>query len=321
MLKHDELLPEEQANPDLIRELRTTYQMKPEAQQALSRVHERLAQSSRPIPLRESVRTEGRAPTQWFARPASTPYQPGQSRRILLSRFNIFAAMLFIVLLVGALALTYATIRHTTISITLVPAGNGSTPSQTQREAASALLSLRFNDFGMQVSDVSIQSTKGQPSIMMKLSYFGSYDQQAINILLQAGNLEFWDTGPQPPAPNTTFDPSLFTQYNPDGKPQFTGADLNPSQISVSTDSLTGQPQITCEMKGDAINRFLMFTSRSIGDALTITLDGKVLSSPIIQNAISGPFVIIGNFTQQQAKALATDLRSGSLPFALKQLG
>jgi hypothetical protein len=58
MLDHDELLPEEQAHPVLIQQLRATYQMRPEEKQVLTRVHERLAQSTHELPLLESVQEE-----------------------------------------------------------------------------------------------------------------------------------------------------------------------------------------------------------------------------------------------------------------------
>ena len=45
MLNHHDRLPEEQSNPGLIQELRATYRLRPEEQQALARVHERLAEA------------------------------------------------------------------------------------------------------------------------------------------------------------------------------------------------------------------------------------------------------------------------------------
>ncbi len=53
MLDHDQLLPEEQANPGLLQELRTIYQVTPEEQRVLARVHERLSMYSYPLPVHE----------------------------------------------------------------------------------------------------------------------------------------------------------------------------------------------------------------------------------------------------------------------------
>ncbi len=73
-------------------------------------------------------------------------------------------------------------------------------------------------------------------------------------------------------------------------------------------------------MKGDAVNRFQLYTANNIGHALTITLDGKVLESGIIETSIAGPFEVPVNSTQQQASALVSVLEYGPLPVELKKL-
>jgi len=50
------------------------------------------------------------------------------------------------------------------------------------------------------------------------------------------------------------------------------------------------------------------------------TLEGNVISSEIIQAEINGPFIVTGNFTQQQAFAIFVVLKYGLLPVELKQL-
>lgn len=96
--------------------------------------------------------------------------------------------------------------------------------------------------------------------------------------------------------------------------------DFDPTAFSVGFDPQTGRPQINGEMKGSAIGRFGNFTARYIEYGLTMTLDGKALFSANIESAINGPFVITGNFTQQQAQALVSVLKYAPLPFALKQV-
>jgi preprotein translocase subunit SecD len=172
---------------------------------------------------------------------------------------------------------------------------------------------------GVSEPDIRIETTSNGPAIAVELPGLNSGDPFAqINSLLRTGDLEFWNTGSQSLPQGTTFDPSQFTQYNPGGKPQFTGADLDPSQIGVGTDPNTGQPEINFEMKGGAIAKFASFTQNNIGSYLTVTLDGKVISSPVIQNAITGPGVINGQFTVQEAQSIAEVLRVGALPLSLK---
>ena len=115
---------------------------------------------------------------------------------------------------------------------------------------------------------------------------------------------------------DSTFDPTQFTQYNPAGKPHFTGADLDPSQIKVGSDQ-TSRATILFSMKALAIARFGTFTQQNIGTYLTLTLDLQVIQSAIIQSAINGPAVMSGNFTQHQALALVSVLKYPPLSVVL----
>jgi len=161
----------------------------------------------------------------------------------------------------------------------------------------------------------------GQPSILVELPRSTGNKSQAIDTLLGTGTPAFWDTGAVSLMSGTSFNPDQYSQYNPGGRPLFTGQDLDPTALAVITVQPTGQPAISGMMKGSAISRFAVFTKTHIGDYLTITLDGKVISSEIIQAEINGPFVIMSNFTLQQANAIVAVLKYGLLPVNLKQLG
>ena len=64
--------------------------------------------------------------------------------------------------------------------------------------------------------------------------------------------------------------------------------------------------------------RFGKATSTGVGKQLAIVLDGKIVSAPVIRDAIiSGSGQISGNFTFQSATDLALLLRSGALPAPL----
>src|SRR6266480_75768 len=201
----------------------------------------------------------------------------------------------------------------------LVPAGNFD--QKTLNDAMPAVrdnIEQRVNG-GLGVSEPSIRiiTTNGQPAISVELPGFTGNQTEAVNSLLKTGNLEFWSTGPSPAAIGSAFDPSQYTQYNPSGKPHFTGADLDSSQVYVSQDQ-AGIPQISFEMQGDAISRFGTFTGQNVGQYLTVTLDRQVIESAVIQNAITGPGVITGNFTTAQAQQIVTVLKYGALKIPLK---
>jgi preprotein translocase subunit SecD len=240
----------------------------------------------------------------------------------------MLAAVIIIGLLISLLALSLSMANHTStggpptndIRILLVPADKSSHPTPAEMATTSTLLSQRFRSFGLQHAQAKGLTINGQPAIEVDLPHFGGNEQETINTLLETGILAFWDTGPQGVVPiGTTFNPQLYLQYNPGGQPSFTGRDLDPQYLAVTQDQ-AGRPQINCEMRDQAIHRFQTYTADRIGSYLTMTLDGKVLESAVIESAIAGPFALDSNFTQQRASALVSVLLSGPLPVALKQV-
>lgn len=337
MLDHDELLPEERANPGLVQELRTTYQMKPEEQQVLARVYQRLAQNAQPLPLAqpELAQTGGSTQRRQHVSPVSLPSRANRPRQRWLQSLNSLVAVLFVGLLVGSLAFTFSLLNHTRVGsphptvvasnamrVELVPAQKGSKPPQAQMETTRNMLAARLTNFGLQGFSVRVQTINGQPGIVMEVPHFGGNEQQTINRLVQTGTLAFWDTGPYGQAAiGTAFDPSPYVEFNPGGKPHFTNQDIDLSVLTFSLDPTTGVLALNCMMKGDALNRFQRFTASNIGHVLAVTLDGIVVSSGAIERPISGPFALDTNFTQQEGNAIVSALKFGPLPVELKKLG
>src|SRR5579883_1443537 len=155
MLDQEELLPEEQANPGLIRELQTVYQLKPAEQEVLSRVHRRLAEDSRPLPFSESLQARDHMRLSQPVSSTSVLSPSAWARQKWMWPLNALAALLLVGLLVGALMVAFSVNRGNVGSsaadgfhIFLVPAKQGSAPSHAALEATSALLSARFSSFG-----------------------------------------------------------------------------------------------------------------------------------------------------------------------------
>jgi preprotein translocase subunit SecD len=95
-----------------------------------------------------------------------------------------------------------------------------------------------------------------------------------------------------------------------------TGKDLK--QVSVTQDRL-GQYVIQFDLTSEGATIFADHTAANVGKYLTIVLDNKVISSPVINSAIpDGSGIIQGSFTSESANALAVQLRYGSLPIPLK---
>ena len=84
-------------------------------------------------------------------------------------------------------------------------------------------------------------------------------------------------------------------------------------------DNQTNETVVTFDFDRVGAKRFGRATTKGVGKRLAIVLDGKVISAPVIQEAIvAGSGQISGDFTFQTATDLALLLRSGALPAPLE---
>ncbi len=98
-------------------------------------------------------------------------------------------------------------------------------------------------------------------------------------------------------------------------------------RVMVSGENLTdaqatfqdAQPVVSFKFDSIGARRFCDATKNNIGKPFAIVLDNKVISAPVIRDAIcGGSGIISGNFTVQSAQDLALLLRAGALPAPLK---
>lgn len=204
------------------------------------------------------------------------------------------------------------------ISVLLVPKPGQTVTDQAMQETRNQIERRVNGGLGVNEPVIRLQSTSSGPSISAELPGYTGEQQDAINKLLQTGVLEFWDTGQQGLQNDQPFDPSQFVASNGSTKALFNGNDLSASDLGVVQDPQTGAYEVSFKMKGDAFNRLSTYTASHIGNYLTITLDKKVISSPVIQSQLPGSGVIQGNFTAQSAQDLVNLLKYGALPIALQ---
>ncbi len=217
----------------------------------------------------------------------------------------------------------------------------GSTIAAEQLEDAKQILENRSNGLG--VSEVVFQ-VAGSRRILGEFPGLTN-TEEVIAVLKETGQLEFVDMGSTPVQEGLLIKTSLGqtvqaeqptpeaattqTETAPnDGQPTpapteekvwttvMTGTDLK--AVSVTTNNL-GKPVVAFELTAQGQKIFADFTTKNVGKYLGIVLDKKVISVPVINSAITeGSGVIEGNFTVDQANALAIQLRYGSLPVPLK---
>jgi protein-export membrane protein SecD len=98
--------------------------------------------------------------------------------------------------------------------------------------------------------------------------------------------------------------------------PVVRGDELKSAQAAF--DSQTHEPIIAFTFNGSGARKFGEFTKTHVGRPFAIVLDDKVISAPVIRDAIlGGSGQISGNFSVETANQLAIQLRSGALPAKL----
>ena len=78
---------------------------------------------------------------------------------------------------------------------------------------------------------------------------------------------------------------------------------------------LANEPMVSVKFNEEGAKLFAQLTRDNVGQQIGIFLDGELLSSPVVNEAITGGTAVIsGNFTAEEARALAQNLSFGALP-------
>lgn len=94
------------------------------------------------------------------------------------------------------------------------------------------------------------------------------------------------------------------------------GDQIDGNQVKVTFDQ-ANRPEVAFGLKNGGAEAFAAFTQANVGKYMPITLDKRVISSPVIQSAITGGSGVITNMTLTEAQTLALQLKYGALPVAL----
>ena len=115
---------------------------------------------------------------------------------------------------------------------------------------------------------------------------------------------------------STEREPGYDQNYVLQEAPVVQGDDLVDSQPGF--DQQTNAPIISFRFNQSGARKFGNFSKDHVGEPFAIVLDDKVISAPVIREAIlGGSGQISGNFTVESANNLAIQLRSGALPAKL----
>jgi preprotein translocase subunit SecD len=91
------------------------------------------------------------------------------------------------------------------------------------------------------------------------------------------------------------------------------------ADASAGTQQTTGEWVVLLDFNSTGRATWADYTATNVGKNVAFTLDGRVVSAPTIQGAISGQTTITGSFDQASAEELANQLRYGALPLTFEQ--
>lgn len=84
---------------------------------------------------------------------------------------------------------------------------------------------------------------------------------------------------------------------------------------SGQSSAVAGSPVVVLHFNDEGTNLFADITAKNVGQQLAVFLDGEVITSPVIQEAIpGGTATITGKFTPTEARDLVRNLNFGALP-------
>lgn len=157
---------------------------------------------------------------------------------------------------------------------------------------------------------VSGASGKALPDNQVEIDLPGYTDRAVASDALAAqGMLRFIDTGSMGLPVGTTVSSGQYPTI-------LTGGDINQSSVKADYNYSGGQPIVIFAFLNEngAVQTFARYTASHIGEYLTVTLDGKVIESAVIQSEIAGLVQINGLPSLAVAQTLAAELKSAPLP-------
>ncbi len=101
------------------------------------------------------------------------------------------------------------------------------------------------------------------------------------------------------------------------------GSDIKDAQPSTSTDKTTSTTEyvVNLTMTDEGTEKFAEATTENVGEILYVMYDGEIISSPVVQNAITGGEAEINGMSDyDEADSLASQIRIGSLKLELNEI-
>lgn len=209
--------------------------------------------------------------------------------------------------LAGGSALTYK------IDTSSLPAGSNVSDSVT---ALRDVIERRVNLFGVREASVQTSYSRLASEWRLIVELPGVTDIQAATKLIgETPVLDF-----RVPTGATSTGPSTIDAIASYKETQLTGRYL--SHAGLVFDPTTNRPMVELTFDDTGAKLFAAITKANIGKSVAIFLDGVPISTPTVNEEITGgKAVISGNFSPEEAKLLVGRLNAGALPLPISLAG
>ena len=200
------------------------------------------------------------------------------------------------------------------------------------------VIERRINVFGVSEPNVQVETgsfvSGGAPEQRLIVELPGITDiDEAVKQIRQTPLLEFKLVDEEVVAAQQAVDSNFGEQIangtadvkitNLDGREPYTETGLTGRYLTRAElvfgqgngAGLSNEPIVSITFNEEGGNLFEKITRENVGKQLAIFLDGNLMSSPVINEAIGGgKAVISGNFTPEEARELVRNLNFGALP-------
>lgn len=187
------------------------------------------------------------------------------------------------------------------------------------------VIERRVNLFGVsepvvQVEQAGLVSGQKDYRLIVELPGVKNIDQ-AVALIGQTPQLEFMLVRPEA----EKFTQAQLASSTPDQiylTTGLTGQYLSKASLEFTNQGgsqIAGKPTVALTFNDQGKDLFSKITTEHKGEILAIFLDGQVISSPKINDAITdGKAIISGSFTNDEAKTLVRNLNYGALPVPIE---
>lgn len=177
--------------------------------------------------------------------------------------------------------------------------------------AARNIIERRVNFFGVAEPNVQTLKTGGRDRIVVELPGIDNVSD-AINLIGSTSRLEFKEESKNAP-PIATSSPPFLRLTKTTG---LTGKHVKKSAVQFDSQ---GKPSVSLDFDSQGARLFEEITKRNVGKPLGIFIDNIPISTPIVNQTISGGNAIItGSFSLDEARELSIAINSGALPVPIK---